>query len=891
MSDERDRPFRPTLPPHGPREAAELEVEHHIAERVDQLVGQGMEPERAWHEAERAFGDRRRYRAHLVRDESRKRREKGLTRLGRIAAAGIGDAWRTVRRHPGFTSAVVGTLALGIGANAVMFGILDRLMLQPPAHIQEPEQIRRVVVENAVDHRFLGGRRDRDPIIAYPDFVDLKAHSSIVGVAAYRMGEESTLGSGPEARQIRTTHASYDFLPLLGVRPFLGRFFSSDEDRLEANHVVVLSYEFWRRAFGASPSVLGQTIELEGRSTTVIGIAPPRFTGVDLAPVDAWQPLVAGLDEYCFETRNCGVVSAIVRLSPDTDLEAWSAEATSLHHAGRARDIELLRYDPRTRIVLDPLLIARGPEAPAEARVSLWLGGVSLFILLIACANVANLLLTRGLRARRDMAVHLALGLDRTSMIARQTIESVGLALLGGVLGLALADWGGALVSSVLLPDIDFLGSGVNERVLAFSALTAVLAGLVAGAGPAFQSARGDVVDHLRRSGEAGRWSSGHLRALLTGGQIAVSGVLMIGAALFIRSVAETRSLDLGIDVDQVIRVDPELVSGVADRDEIYRRGVERLTALPGVRSVSTEGMRGAVYAVQTETGDTMPVLPGGGPFFHAVSPGHLANIGLSLLSGRDLSLQDGRGDPLAMIVSETMARRVWPDENPLGKCIRRGTSDPCMTVVGVVEDAHTRLSRSERMDYYVPHAQHTMGLARPAAFFARFEGDPSDVIEQVSSTIRTLDPAVRYASVITLRDELDAQARSWTLGASLFTVFGLLALVVASLGLYSLLAFEVAQRSRELGIRAALGAEKKKLLTSVLVRGVGTAAIGLGVGVGIVLTAAPRVEDLLFQVSARDPMSITLVAGSLLVVAALASLIPGLRATRADPMVALRSD
>jgi hypothetical protein len=365
----------------------------------------------------------------------------------------------------------------------------------------------------------------------------------------------------------------------------------------------------------------------------------------------------------------------------------------------------------------------------------------------------------------------------------------------------------------------------------------------------------------------------------------------MIGAALFIRSVAEARRLDVGVDVDQVIRVDPKLVSDVSDRDEIFRRGVERLGQLPGVRGVSTEGQRGIVLAVQTGVGDSMPLLAGGGPFTHAVSPGHLANVGLRLLRGRDLSLEDGPEDPLVMVVSETMARSVWPTEEALGKCIRRGRSVPCMTVVGVVEDAHTQLIRTPRMDYYLAHAQQTLGFARPQAFYVRFEGNPTDAIEQVTTTIRSLDPAVRYASVILLRDELDAQARSWRLGASLFTVFGVLALVVASLGLYSLLAFEVAQRTRELGIRAALGAEKRRLLASVLARGLATAAMGSGLGVAIALLAAPRVEGLLFQVSARDPLSIALVAGSLIVVAALASLIPGLRATRADPMVALRSD
>ncbi|MBW3534594.1 MAG: ABC transporter permease, partial [Gemmatimonadetes bacterium] len=468
----RERPptrrlFRLGLGAPRARQAVDWEIDHHLAELADRLVEKGWEAEEAAREAERRFGGVRAYRRRLERIE---RRRATMERWTAWMVAGreslVGSA-RALTRQPGLSAGVVLTLGLGIGANAAMFTILDRLFLAPPAHVDRPEEVRRVVVE-----RSSLGRLFRAGIGTYPDVLDLRAHGGLAAVAAYDE-REMTLGSGAGAEKVRAVIAEHTLFPLLGATAARGRFFGPEEDRPGGEPVAVLSHEYWTRAAGAEPDVLGTTLELDGTRFTVIGVAPAGFTGAELAPVDVWLPMqtggvVAQGGDAWRDSRGHYWLSAVARLGQGVSDEAASEEATALHRAGRSEQLEAGRYDPEVRVAFDPLILARGPEASAESRVARWLGGVSLLLLAIVCANVANLLLARGTRRHREVAVRLALGVSRRRLLAGTFLETAMLGLLGSAAGLALAYWGGAAVRRVLLPGVHF-PAALGPRVVAFT--------------------------------------------------------------------------------------------------------------------------------------------------------------------------------------------------------------------------------------------------------------------------------------------------------------------------------------------------------------------------------------------------------------------------------------
>jgi predicted permease len=884
-----------------PTEAAHSEIEHHIQELVDRLEAEGLLREAALAEALRRFGDPAAYRGRLELTERRRRRKMRRIEWWWVVRSAFIQTLRTMRRHPGYALGVIFTLGLGVGANAAMFRVLDRLLFQPPLHVVDHEQVRRVTIERT----FLGQMR-RGTSIAFPDFADLKAHGGFAEVAPLTGALWSTLGSGADATRVRAAQVGYELFPLLGVRPALGRFFGPDEDREGAAHTAVVSQEYWHRALGRSGDVLGRTLEIAGAPYTVIGVAPLGFTGVDLGSVDVWLPIRAVNTGYPgLQSRNYQWLRAVVRLSDGIDVAAAEEAATALHRAGREETIRAGNYDPDVRIALDPLIQARGPEASAESRVARWLGGVSFVVLLIACANVANLLLARGMRRQREVSLRLALGAERVRMVAFLVGESLILALLGAGVALLLATWGGAGIRRVLLPGVAFPGPAVGARLLAFTLLAAAVAGFAAALGPALQSTRSDLGRDLTGSaGTSARRS--RTRALLTAGQAALAAVLLAGAGLFVKSVAEVRRLDLGLDVNQLALVTLETTGPDTPPDELYGRAMERLAQVPGIRAAaatSTPFQWALAQPVRVPGWDSLPTLPGGGPYYQLVTDGYFETVGLSVTTGRDLSERDGPGDAKVTVVSETMAKTLWPLGDALGQCIyiggaapRRGTAPAtppqpveCTTVVGVVEDASRGdLQEEPYMAYYLPHAQ---GQGRIGGVYVRTDGSARKAVSAATLSLRSLDPSVRFVTVQPLRELIDPQARSWTLGAWMFTIFGVLALIVAAIGLYSVLAFDVAQSTREIGIRSALGAERQRLLGSVLLRGMGMVVTGVAVGLVITLAAAPYAEDLLFRVSPRDPLVLGIATASLLAVALAASLLPGLRATRVDAMQALRTE
>jgi predicted permease len=599
---------------------------------------------------------------------------------------------------------------------------------------------------------------------------------------------------------------------------------------------------------------------------------------------------------------------AVVRLAPDVDVAAAEEEATALHRNGRRDMIEQDRYPAEASIALDPLIAARGPEASGESRVARWLGGVSLLVLLIACANVANLLLARGTRRRRELAVRLALGVGRGRLVSTMVVECILLALLGGAVALVVALWAGGVVRGTLLPGVYFPGSAVGGRVLLFAGAAALLAGVLAGFAPALQATRADLAGDLAMGAGVGSTRRSRTRAALTILQGALSVVLLVGAGLFVRSASRVHDLDLGLDVDRLVVATLEFegdgtflgtradalpdVSEEQARNDIYRAAMERVLHEPGVEAATTTSSPfGWAFATSLEVPglDSIPRLAGGGPYFQDVTPEYLRTVGLRVTRGRDLAESDAHGTPPVTMVSETMARTLWPDEDPLGKCMLVGDgATRCTTVVGVVEDASRgSLEEDPYMAYYMPLAQRDGRQAN--ALYLRVSGDASEVAARVAPILRGIDPRVRFASVTPLREQLDPQARAWTLGAMMFSVFGALALIVAAIGLYGVLAFDIAQRTRELGIRAALGAERGRLLRSVVAAGVRLGAAGVTLGLLVAWFAGRFASDLLFHTSPHDPQVLIGVAGALLAVSIAASFVPGVRATHIDPSEALR--
>ncbi|MEE8585588.1 MAG: ADOP family duplicated permease [Acidobacteriota bacterium] len=800
---------------------------------------------------------------------------------------------RTVRRllkRPMFLLAATTMLAFGIGANGLMFGIVDRTLLRPPMHIEKAEQVRLLYMHQ----RFLSGQVSDDNF-SYEDYKrlrDCSAFESIASVAA----QSPILGHGPEARQIQSRAVSPSFFRLLGVEPRLGRFIDEEDDRPGAPKAAVLGHGFWRGRFGASQDVLGRTLEIGDLSATVIGVAPQGFTGIDLAPVDVWLPLRSSADGLghadWMDDAGSWWLQIVVRLKAGVSLPAANQEATSIVRQ-LSRDMRP-ENDPEVRVSAESLIAAETPGAPPEAQVARWLSGVSLAVLLIACANVANLLLIRAVHERQETALRLSLGMSRAHLVARQLTVSLLLALLGGGAALGMVFWGGALVRSTLFPAVDWSSGILTLRLASFSLGLLLLAGLVSTIVPVWQTHRTDLAEHLRSS-RTTMTSRSRLPTSLLVGQIALSAVLLVGASLFVQSLLQVESLDLGFDADRVFVLTPRVEKGVkkADIDVLYEQALRRLESLPGVESAAgayTVPFQGSIaLPLRIPGADPRPKTSmGGRPFAVAVSGEYFRTLGIEIIRGRPLGKQDRAGSAPTAVVGQTMAGLLWPGQDPLEKCLLIRNQEQCTTVVGVAEDARRhKLVEEPTLQYYIP--THLLGR-RPRSFLVKASPrGPSG--SALRNQLHAVDGRFRYIKVQALSEVIAPRKRTWKLGATLFSIYGAVALAMAAVGLYSSLAFEVAQKKQELGIRAAIGATPTRLIRHVLGQALRLTSIGLGLGLGLAALAAPGMQHLLFRTSPHHTGSYVTVAIFLLIVALLAGLQPSLRASRVNPNQMLRAE
>ncbi|MEO8030749.1 MAG: ABC transporter permease [Gemmatimonadota bacterium] len=869
------------------------EIAFHVERTVTELENRGMTPAAARLEAARRFGDMAGYRKALTALGSERRAKLERTERMEVLKQNLAYAWRGAVRSPGFTLMVALTLGLGVGANAAMFGIIDRLLLRAPDHIANSDAVRRLFVTRS----FLG-RMSAEQEMTWLDTRDLAAARSFDAVAVYSPSS-LTFGEGERARKLPAVVATPDFFPLLGVTPAVGRFFTPAEDSMAAgSSVVVLGYRFWQREFGGDRSVIGRSLAIGKGHYQVVGVAPDGFTGVDLEGVDLWLPLHPAASEIIsgsWETsRGFYWLNAVARLRPGVSDAAANAEATALHRQGRIND---RHYDPKATIMLGSLIAARGPNASSEGRISIWLAGVALVVLLIACANVANLLLVRAIRRRREIAVRLALGVSRGRLVGHLLTESLLLATLGGAGALVLAGWGGQLLRKFLLPQVAWGGSVVTGRIALFTMAAALLAGVLAGLIPAVLESRPDLIRSLRAAGGGGSRRS-RLQTGLMIFQATLSVVLLVGAGLFVRSLDQVKSLDLGMQPDKVLLLQPEFSSDLSDQNAmaVFERARGRIASLPSVEqaSISTTVPFLWSWAVTLKVPglDSLPRSSTGGPYLNAIDAGYFAALGTRLISGRAFTPEDRKGSAPVTIVGAAMARKFWPGQSAIGKCMKiGGDTMPCSEIVGVVEDARRQdVLGEETLQYYVPIEQ-AVDRTAPAAILVRPRGPLTAAIPEMRRMMAEVAPELRYLNIQPLQDLVDPQLSSWRLGAVMFTLFGGLALLVAAVGLYSLMACHVAQRTQEIGVRSALGASMRHIVTLVVRDGVVLILVGMGLGAVVALLTAPAVEPFLFGVTPRDPLVFGLVLATLFVVALLASAIPAWRASRVNPLVALKAD
>jgi predicted permease len=796
-------------------------------------------------------------------------------------------ALRTFARSPALVAAAVVCLALGIGANATIFGVVDTLLFRPPPHVQDPERVVRLYFRR----HYPAFGMNTSSITGYPLYTLIRASArAFDALAAYTYAQNASLGRGVDARRVHVVLASASYFPLLGVRPALGRFYLADEDRPGGPSVVVLGYGFWRAAFQGDSGILGRQLQLGRGSYTVVGVAPERFTGVNLENVDAWVPLTAATPELMGPgslNRGSYFLQIIGRLGPG-GREPAQREATL---AFRAEEV-YSGVDSTAVALLGPVQHARGPEISQNARVSLWLTAVSVIVLLVACANVANLLLARALQRQREIAVRLALGVARLRLARLLVTESVLLALAGGVAALLVTLWAGPVIRAFLLPDMPALALAVDARVLLFTGGVALLTGFLAGLVPALQASRADLTPALKAGAREGHYRRSRLRAALLAGQVALTVTLIVGAGLFVRSLRNVQGQDFGFDPLRTLRVTMDLRAAgyrPAEINQLNLRMLARLEALPGVGAAAATighplGWLTA-SSVSVPGRDSIPQLKAGGPYYQRVTAGYFAAMGTPV-RGRAFTPPD-RGAPVA-IVSETMARLLWPGHPAIGKCFFVGSDKRCSEIVGVVPDAR-RFSAVEdvAMQFYVPFTDDSSEFI--TALVVRARGRPEDLVAPVRAAIQGTAANLPYADVTPLADLLAPSIRPWRLGSTMFSAFAVLALVLAAVGLYGVLAYTVAQRTQEIGIRVAMGARHGNVLGLMVGQGVKIAALGAGIGALAALAGGRVLGSLLYGVSPRDPLVLLGAAVIPLVVAAVASYVPARRAAKVDPVVALR--
>jgi len=875
------------------------EIRFHIDARTRDLVARGIDSAWARETAEREYGDVARSHRELMEVD---RRRHGRQHRREILMSFIEDiryAARGLLRHPALMALSVSALTIGIAANAVMFGVIDQLLLRPPAYVVAPDAVKRIYFQG---HE--GARTFATPVTSYPMITAIRAGTPSLDVATLFRGT-FTLGRGVEARSVDAQLVSGNYFSVLGVVPALGRPFTpAEDDPAGGAHVAVVSDGFWRRELGGTRDAIGRVLLINGKPFTVIGVAPRAFSGIDRRSTDMWVPVSAlvadAVGRSWYTSAGSYWVQAIGRLRPGAAPQRAESQATAAYRA-ELRTEKMPFRDSTATVVLGSLIGTRTPTGiSAESKVSLWLMGVAVIVLLIACANVANLLIARTIERRREIAVRLALGVSRARLLRQLLTEAALLAAIAAVAAVGLAYFGSRLVEHTLLPGIVWTGSTIDIRVLAFTLGAAIVCILLAGAVPAAQGIATDVSDALKSSSRQVAGSKGVLRFALLAMQAALSVVLLVGAGLFVSSLRNVTRRDVGIDFDHTMVVTMNLDEYGFERPRIeatFRAAVERAKAVPGVRNATmvwstVPSWSGSAMSVRVPGVAKAPALSGGGPYYAAVTDDFFPTIGARILRGRAFTRAEERAPSRVMIVNQMLADAYWPHGDAIGQCVGLGNDSTCTQIVGIAQNVMLfALIKDDRAMIYLPPTHPMVSHQAPAALIVRSAGEPGSVIPDLHRAIQSVEPNMPFVQIVPFAERVAPELRPWRLGATMFTLFGSIALVIAAVGLYSVMAYWVSQRTREIGIRVALGARPRDVVG--LVTWQASRAIGIGIvfGGAVAMFASRWVADMLYETSPRDPAIYLGAVAALAIAGALASVVPARRSAGVDPATALRAE
>ena len=829
------------------------------------------------------------------------------------------DAWqdlvyavRMLRKSPGFAAAAIATLALGIGANTAIFSLVDATLLQR-LPVRERDR---------VDYIFNGVNWN---VVSYPAYAALRDGTTQLDVAAWG-GITASLNADNTTDLVSGVIVTGNFFDLFGVAAHRGRLLSPSDDVTPGAHpVAVISHRLWQSRFGGRAAIVGSQVRLNGGMFTIVGVAPPDFPGPQIGVMrDVYVPMMmqalmrpprAGFsgeqNPDLLKNPNNSWLFQFVRRKPGVTREQGQAEVIAVATTyARSRN-------PAARpatLSLVPVDVGDQNQRQQLRSVATLLAGVVAAVLLIACANVTNLLLSRAAARRREIAIRLALGAGRWRIVRQLLTESVLLSSIGGGAGVFLAwlllrSFRSAAPPPTLVPIS--IEPVLDQRVLLFSLGLSLLTGLIFGVAPALQASRPGLVPALKDETflPDGRSRRINLKKALVVAEVALSVLLLIAAGLFIRSLQAVQTIDPGYAVSELVSA-PLNINILrytrAQGREFYQRVIDRMEALPGVQSASvariavlTGGSRVTTIAVEgrADPGDRSQSEGGGvsnraadDALANVVSPGFFRTLGIPILRGRDFAAQDTENRPLVAVVSETMAKQFFPAEDPLGKRFSTARADangPWIEIVGIARDSkYLSLSEAALPVIYVPLAQqHETGVT----LYVRASGSPAGLIAQVRREVQEVEPNLPLPNIQTMTDTIGQSLYAPRMGAMLLTGFGALALLLASLGVYGVLAFSMSRRTREIGIRMALGADRAQVFGLVIREGMWLVGIGLAIGLTAGLYAAESIKRFLFEVSARDVATFATVPCVLAAVALLACYLPARRAMRVDPMVALR--
>jgi len=802
-------------------------------------------------------------------------------------------ALRQLRRSPGFTIVAILTLALGLGANSAIFSVIDAVLLRPlPYHAPS-----RLVAVKPTEP----GRRD-DIGVSYPTFLDWRSRNDVFdGLSVFRQDDFILTGRG-EAAHLTGAVVSASLFSVLGIPPAMGRNFILDEDKPSGTGLpIIVSHSLWQNRFGSDPKIVGQTLTLDGQTFAVVGVMPAGFQfPVQRTPVEFWTTIaldsqpVNGSPPMTAQ-RGAAYLDVIARLKPQVTLQTAHTEMAGIQTG-------LNRQYPENR----PKGISLVLEADAvvgDMRLGLYilLGAVGL-VLLIACANLSNLLLARATTRSKEISVRTALGATRWMIVRQLLAESVLLATVGAIAGLALAAWGIKFLTALAPADLPRITeSGLNLQVLIFTALVALFTGILFGLVPALQAAKPELATSLKEGGRSGTETLGRsrLRSVLIVAETALAIVLLVGAGLLLRSLVGLGRVDPGFAKDHVITFGLDLPGryGHPERVAFYRSLLEQIRATPGVRSAS------AAFPLPMSADDVntsfdvegRPMRQSERPVttLHIIDRDYFHTLGVPLLSGREFTPQDdAKGATPAVIISQRLAKQVFPGEDAVGRRIKPGISsgdsgEPMRVIVGVVGDVKGEgVGAPAILESYVPYAQLSFA---PMSVLVRTQVPPGSMVPTLTGEVQSLDRTLPLLHVKTMDEYVDDSIVGTRFEAFLLGAFGILAFLLTAVGLYGVISYTVAQRTREMGIRLALGADRNAILAMVVKNGTLLAGAGVVIGLAAAFLLTRLMASLLFGVGPKDPITFFCVPVVLIMVAILASYIPARRAAKVDPMVALR--